>query len=102
MEPEAKAIARDKAQAISRKIGYPDMIYDPAAMAKHFKGTVANELDHFGNVLINSQVWAHRSLGELRDPFDKSKFVQGYTANEKCTKRPTFFHLQMGRHTCRS
>ena len=75
MDSEAKSVAREKALAISRKIGYPDMIYNHTAMAQHFNGTMANETEHFQNVLINSRVWAQKSLNELRDPFDKTKWA---------------------------
>ncbi|OQV22658.1 Membrane metallo-endopeptidase-like 1 [Hypsibius exemplaris] len=75
MDAEAKSVAKDKADAISRKIGYPDMIKNKTALDKHFNGTVAYEDDHFKNVLVNSQVWAHKFLRELRDPFDKSKWA---------------------------
>ncbi|GAV04661.1 hypothetical protein RvY_14913-2 [Ramazzottius varieornatus] len=75
MDSEAKVFAREKALAISRKIGYPDMIYNNTAMAQHFNGTMANETEHFQNVLINSRVWAQKSVRELRDPFDKTKWA---------------------------
>ena len=73
MDTDAKKVAKEKADAISRKIGYPDMIHNTSQMAKHFEGTLASEDDHFTNVLVNSQVWAHKFLRELRDPFDKTK-----------------------------
>lgn len=61
------------AQAMSRKIAYPDMIKNQTALENHFKEMVAFEMDHFQNVHINSRAWAQKSLRELRKPFDKSR-----------------------------
>ena len=73
MDAEAKSVAMDKARAISRKIGYPDTIFNATWMAKEFKGQTGSSVDHFGNVVINSRVMAQKAFKELRDPFDKSK-----------------------------
>ncbi|XP_055352436.1 membrane metallo-endopeptidase-like 1 isoform X2 [Paramacrobiotus metropolitanus] len=75
MDVEAKAVARKKAQAINRKIAYPDMIHNQTALEDHFKEMIASEYDHFENVHLNSRAWAQKSLRELRIPFDKNKWA---------------------------
>ena len=73
MDGETRSVAMDKAKAMTRKIGYPDTMFNETWMTDEFQGQIASPIDHFGNVLINTRVMVQKSFKKLRSPSDKSK-----------------------------
>jgi predicted metalloendopeptidase len=73
IDPASAAIAREKAQAIEQKIGYPPWVRDPAALMKHYSGLEVGGL-HFGNTLSSIESSNARSLAEFDGKVDTTKW----------------------------
>ncbi|XP_074655291.1 neprilysin-like isoform X4 [Tubulanus polymorphus] len=74
MDADTKKVAKEKADAIQYKIGYPEAIMNDTALNEFYKMLNYDENKYFENVLVNLREFVLSSLKKLRDPVDKNKW----------------------------
>ncbi|XP_064642955.1 neprilysin-1-like isoform X2 [Lineus longissimus] len=76
MDDETKMVAKEKADAMNERIGYPDFITDPVELDKTYE-KLSVEVDHyFKNILAVEKYDAERNTAKLRKPVEKGKWEQ--------------------------
>lgn len=75
MDDGTKLVAKEKADAIQEKIGYPDYIMNDTALNMDYEGVRIDPHMYFENVLSNLNVAARNNLQNLRRPVDKSRWA---------------------------
>ncbi|XP_055538182.1 neprilysin-1-like [Wyeomyia smithii] len=75
MDDETRAVAKEKADAMNERIGYPEILTNAAELDKEYVNlTVSN--DNFINNILNILKWeAERNMQLLRKPVDKDKWT---------------------------
>lgn len=75
MDDETRAVAKEKADAMNERIGYPEILTDRAELEKEYVNLTIYE-DHFMNNILSILKWdAKRNLQLLRKPVDKDKWA---------------------------
>ncbi|GAB6022947.1 Neprilysin-4 [Chamberlinius hualienensis] len=72
MDSETKAVAIQKAEKISKKIGYPEYILDQEELDKDHEGLTFDPHKYFENVLLNLKHMARWDQERLRIPINKT------------------------------
>ncbi|KAG8225256.1 hypothetical protein J437_LFUL006488, partial [Ladona fulva] len=74
MDDETRAVAKEKADAINERIGYPEMLTKSDELSKEYSALNITE-DHFiENILNVLQFDASQNLEKLRQPVNKDKW----------------------------
>ncbi|XP_055597323.1 neprilysin-1-like isoform X2 [Uranotaenia lowii] len=75
MDNETRAVAKEKANAMNERIGYPEILTNPEDLEKEYVNLTIFK-DHFINNILNILQWdAERNLQLLRKPVDKDKWA---------------------------
>ncbi|XP_067124089.1 endothelin-converting enzyme homolog isoform X3 [Centruroides vittatus] len=74
MDPETTQLAREKANAITDMIGFPDFILNPEKLDKKYEGLEFNEDEYFDNNLRVSKFSLLQSMKKLRKPTNKTEW----------------------------
>jgi membrane metallo-endopeptidase-like protein 1 len=75
MDDATKRVAREKADAIEERIGYPDYIMNDTALNLDYEGVRIDPTKYFENALANQNAAARRNLKNLRQPVDKARWT---------------------------
>ncbi|CAL4073689.1 unnamed protein product [Meganyctiphanes norvegica] len=74
MDDETRAVARDKANAMNEKIGYPEMLTKSDELAKEYENLTIVENEYLQNIFYWLKYDAKRNLGHLRQKVNKEKW----------------------------
>ncbi|XP_050412278.1 neprilysin-4 isoform X2 [Patella vulgata] len=74
MDEKTRVVAKEKAESIAEKIGYPDYILNNTALDEEYDDVEFYPDKYFENVLANIRSIAISNLKKLRDPVDKTKW----------------------------
>ncbi|KAL3861161.1 hypothetical protein ACJMK2_007226, partial [Sinanodonta woodiana] len=74
MDHTTRVVAREKADAIAEKIGYPQYILNDTVLEEEYKHVEFDPDTYFENVLENIHGIAISNLEKLREPVDKTKW----------------------------
>ncbi|XP_062552174.1 neprilysin-1 isoform X2 [Armigeres subalbatus] len=75
MDDETRSVAKEKADAMNERIGYPEILTNPEELEKEYINLSISK-DHFVNNILNILKWdAERNLKLLRKPVDKDKWA---------------------------
>ncbi|GAB0091434.1 Neprilysin-1 [Sergentomyia squamirostris] len=75
MDDETRAVAKEKADAMNERIGYPEILTDPQELEKEYINLTIAE-NHFMNNIMHILKWdAQRNLQLLRKAVDKNKWT---------------------------
>ncbi|XP_039448992.1 neprilysin-1 isoform X2 [Culex pipiens pallens] len=75
MDDETRAVAKEKADAMNERIGYPEILTNAGELEKEYINLTVSK-DHFMNNILNILRWdAERNLQLLRKPVDKNKWA---------------------------
>ncbi|XP_055627429.1 neprilysin-1-like [Toxorhynchites rutilus septentrionalis] len=75
MDDETRAVAKEKADAMNERIGYPEILTSPSELEKEYINLTISK-DNFINNILNILKWdAERNLQLLRKPVDKDKWA---------------------------
>ncbi|XP_063886684.1 neprilysin-1-like [Scylla paramamosain] len=74
MDDETRTVAREKANAMNEKIGYPEMLTRPHELAKEYENLTIVENQHLQNIFNWLRYDATKNLGRLREDVNKSKW----------------------------
>ncbi|XP_074654077.1 neprilysin-1-like [Tubulanus polymorphus] len=76
MDAKTKAVAKEKADAMNERIGYPEFITKPDELNSYYKRLEFTEDHFFDNVLKIEQFDAKRNFEKLRHSVDKNSWEQ--------------------------
>ncbi|CAG5127738.1 unnamed protein product, partial [Candidula unifasciata] len=74
MDEPTKKVAKEKAEAITEKIGYPDYILNDTALNEEYKDVEFYPDKYFENTIISFRHIVRLNLKKLREPVDKTKW----------------------------
>ncbi|XP_050304962.1 neprilysin-1-like [Anthonomus grandis grandis] len=74
MDDETRAVAKEKADAMNERIGYPKLITDREALTKEYAALNITRKDFMRNILNILKFEAEQNLQKLRHPVDKDKW----------------------------
>ncbi|XP_064611411.1 neprilysin-like isoform X2 [Liolophura sinensis] len=74
MNDETRRVAKDKAEAISEKIGFPEYIKNNTALDYDFGDLEFDPNKYFENILANIKSMALNNLKKLREPVDRTRW----------------------------
>ncbi|XP_076053157.1 neprilysin-1-like [Oratosquilla oratoria] len=74
MDDETRAVAREKANAMNEKIGYPDLLTKPDELAKEYENLTIVENRYLENFFNLMEFDAHKNLARLRQMVNKTKW----------------------------
>lgn len=74
MDQPTQLVAREKAEAVTEKIGYSDSILNDTALNEEFQDVTYSPDHYFENVLANIRHITVTNLKRLRDPVDRTKW----------------------------
>jgi len=74
MDNETRALAKEKASAITDMIGYPDFILKPDQLDLKYTNLDIKEADYFGNNVRVSQFSLLKNLEKLAEPVNRTKW----------------------------
>jgi endothelin-converting enzyme len=74
MDEPTRQLAREKADAVIYKIGYPDWIQNSTLLAKYYENMTITKNEYFQNVLNIRQYSVKKNQAEIYKPVDKSKW----------------------------
>jgi endothelin-converting enzyme len=74
MDNSTRALAKDKAAAITDMIGYPEFILTPEELDKKYTNLELNETDYFGNNIRVSQFSLLKNLEKLSERVNKTRW----------------------------
>ncbi|XP_076318577.1 neprilysin-1-like [Tachypleus tridentatus] len=77
MNHETRTVAKEKANAITERIGYPELLTNPVELSKEYEMLVVHEDLYFVNVLNVLNFEASKNLVKLRQPVNKDKWTTG-------------------------
>lgn len=75
MDNETRSAAREKAELMSQKIGYPDYIMEPSELDKDYEGLDFKPDTYFENVLVKLRHYSAKEQMKLRAPVDRTLWV---------------------------
>eukprot|EP01083_Nonionella_stella_P074378 201765_1 len=75
MDEPTQVLAAEKADAVVQKIGFPDLIIDPKALAKYYAGlNVTKQAGYIENV-VQVRIWSNeKDLKDLLKPVDRKEW----------------------------
>lgn len=73
LDAASAATAREKAEAVIEKIGYPSWVRDDAALLEHYEGLEVGAL-HFSNSISSIKSSNARSMARFEEPVDKTRW----------------------------
>ncbi|CAL1540751.1 unnamed protein product [Lymnaea stagnalis] len=76
MDTKTKEFAKEKANAMNERIGYPDFIADPVQLDARYEGLQVIEDNHFQNLLNLLMFDSQRKISRLRQPVDRVNWEQ--------------------------
>ncbi|PBC26987.1 Membrane metallo-endopeptidase [Apis cerana cerana] len=74
MDNETRAVAKNKANSMNERIGYPEFLKDPIELSKEYVMLNITENHFLENVLAVLKYDAYHNLEKLRKPVDKDKW----------------------------
>ncbi|XP_064113738.1 neprilysin-1-like [Macrobrachium nipponense] len=74
MDDETRSVAREKANAMNEKIGYPEMLTRPDELAVEYENLTIEPNQHLQNVFNWLRYDANKNLGRLREDVNKAKW----------------------------
>ncbi|XP_060528055.1 neprilysin-1-like isoform X2 [Cylas formicarius] len=74
MDDETRAVAKEKADAMNERIGYPKLITDREELTKEYAALNVTSKDFMKNILNILKFDAWQNLKKLRQPVDKDKW----------------------------
>ncbi|XP_042228395.1 neprilysin-1-like, partial [Homarus americanus] len=74
MDDETRSVAREKANAMNEKIGYPEMLTKPKELAEEYRNLTVMENQHLQNMFNWLKFDASKNLGRLRENVNKAKW----------------------------
>ncbi|XP_046994837.1 neprilysin-1-like [Schistocerca americana] len=74
MDDETRAVAKEKADAMNERIGYPDLLTDPDELSKEYVMLNVTEDQFLVNILNVLRYDAYHNLQKLRQPVNKDKW----------------------------
>ncbi|XP_030759295.1 neprilysin-1-like isoform X2 [Sitophilus oryzae] len=74
MDDETRAVAKEKADAMNERIGYPKLITDREQLIKEYAALNLTKKDFLKNILNLLKFDAEQNLQRLRQPVDKDKW----------------------------
>ncbi|XP_012341467.1 neprilysin-1-like isoform X2 [Apis florea] len=74
MDNETRAVAKNKANSMNERIGYPEFLKDPVELSKEYVMLNITENHFLENVLAVLRYDAYHNLEKLRKPVDKDKW----------------------------
>ncbi|KAF7286321.1 hypothetical protein GWI33_006050 [Rhynchophorus ferrugineus] len=74
MDDETRAVAKEKADAMNERIGYPKLITDKEQLMKEYAALNITKRDFMKNILNILKFDAEQNLQKLRQPVDKDKW----------------------------
>lgn len=74
MDEPTRRVAREKAEVMAEKIGYPDYILNDTALNEEYENLEFSEEHYFQNVVANIKHIATSGLKKLRESVDRSKW----------------------------
>ncbi|CAH1375017.1 hypothetical protein MTP99_016416 [Tenebrio molitor] len=74
MDDETRAVAKEKADAMNERIGYPQLITTKAELIKEYAALNITKTEFMTNVLNILKYDAEQNLQKLRQPVDKDKW----------------------------
>ncbi|KAI8795245.1 neprilysin-1, partial [Biomphalaria glabrata] len=75
MDDKTRKVAKEKAEAISEKIGYADSIFNDTALNAEFAGVEFKPDQYFHNILTSIKHQAFTQIKKLRDPVDRARWT---------------------------
>ncbi|XP_035206778.1 neprilysin-1-like isoform X1 [Stegodyphus dumicola] len=75
MDKETREVARDKANAMNERIGYPDLLTNPVELSKEYEGLVIHDDLFLVNILNVFEFEAIKNLKKLRQPVNKDRWT---------------------------
>ncbi|PVD37052.1 hypothetical protein C0Q70_04045 [Pomacea canaliculata] len=76
MDEETKDVAREKANAMNARIGYPDFITEKDKLDAKYQELLFEERHYFNNVLAMKRFEAHKIMSKLGKPVEKDEWEQ--------------------------
>ncbi|XP_076160206.1 neprilysin-1 [Ptiloglossa arizonensis] len=74
MDDETRAVAKNKADSMNERIGYPEFLNDPVELSKEYVMLNITEHHFLENILALLKYDAYHNLQKLRKPVDKNKW----------------------------
>ncbi|KAJ8946365.1 hypothetical protein NQ318_010130 [Aromia moschata] len=74
MDDETRAVAKEKADAMNERIGYPKLITDKEELTKEYASLNITKHEFMKNILNILKFEAEQNLRKLRQPVDKDKW----------------------------
>ncbi|XP_071050540.1 neprilysin-1-like [Onthophagus taurus] len=74
MDDETRAVAKEKADAMNERIGYPQLITNSTELIKEYAGLNISKNEFMKNILNLLKYEAEQNLQKLRQPVDKDKW----------------------------
>lgn len=74
MNAPTKAKAKAKANAVTKKIGYPEHLFDDKDLDKHYDQLAMNVTSYFANIIAIRQFAVSKNLDRLGKPVDKTEW----------------------------
>nr|CAD7433469.1 unnamed protein product [Timema monikensis] len=74
MDDETRAVAKEKADAMNERIGYPELLTDPDELSKEYVMLNITEDQFLLNILNVLRYDAYHNLQKLRQPVNKDKW----------------------------
>ncbi|CAG9759483.1 unnamed protein product [Ceutorhynchus assimilis] len=74
MDDETRSVAKEKADAMNERIGYPKLITDKEQLTKEYASLNVTKRDFMRNILHILKFDAEQNLRKLRQPVDKDKW----------------------------
>ncbi|CAL1546867.1 unnamed protein product, partial [Lymnaea stagnalis] len=74
LDAETKALAKDKNEGITSKIGYPKELLNDTYLEDFYSNLTYNKDEYFENVLKNNRIHFIQSMRHLRQPIDKEQW----------------------------
>ncbi|GFT82831.1 neprilysin-1 [Nephila pilipes] len=75
MDKETREVARDKANAMNERIGYPDLLTNPVELSKEYEGLTIHDDLFLVNILNVFEFEAAKNLKKLRQPVNKDRWT---------------------------
>ncbi|GFR01882.1 neprilysin-1 [Trichonephila clavata] len=75
MDKETREVAREKANAMNERIGYPDLLTNPVELSKEYEGLTIHDDLFLVNILNVFEFEAAKNLKKLRQPVNKDRWT---------------------------
>ncbi|XP_042900690.1 neprilysin-1 isoform X2 [Parasteatoda tepidariorum] len=75
MDKDTREVAREKANAMNERIGYPDLLTKPIELSKEYEGLTIHDDLFLVNILNVFEFEASKNLKKLRQPVNKDRWT---------------------------